>query len=252
MQEARSGAQSVERALSVLRAFEASPGALGITEVAAHTGLSISTAHRLTRALCAGGLLRQDPRSERYQLGPTLVVLGRRAEDQLGYAHTLPILEELAEVTDESVNLGIHSGTEVVVVLDVPSRQPLRFNQSEGTRVPIHTSAMGKCLLAFTHDPMAAVEALGRLHRLTDRTITNRPALLEELDLTRARGWAVNDEERHTGVRAVAAPVLASDGTAVAAVAVQGPAIRLDDAAITAATKHLLAATARVSPLLSG
>jgi DNA-binding IclR family transcriptional regulator len=251
MPQVRSGTQSVDRALAILRAFEAGPGDLGVTELAARAGLSVSTAHRLTRALCTAGLLRQEPRSERYQLGPALVVLGRRAEDQLGYARVLPVLESLAEATGESVNLGIRSGDEVLVILDVPSRQPLRFDQAPGTRVPIHTSAMGKCLLAFAADPGAAVADLGRLGRATDRTITTRAALVEELERVRATGWAVNDEERHPGVRAVAAPVLDAAGVARAAVAIQAPALRLADPEIPRLALTVAAAARQVAPLLT-
>lgn len=236
--------------MAILRAFEAGPGDLGVTEVAARAGLSVSTAHRLTRALCAAGLLRQEPRTERYQLGPALVVLGRRAESQLGYARALPVLESLAEATGESVNLGIRSGADVVVVLDVPSRQPLRFDQAPGTRVPIHTSAMGKCLLAFAPDPATAAAELGRLSRATERTITTQAALQAELDRVRATGWALNDEERHPGVRAVAAPVLDAGGVAVAAVAVQGPAVRVDEALVPRLAQAVTAVATQVAPFL--
>ncbi|MGH9213371.1 MAG: IclR family transcriptional regulator [Acidimicrobiales bacterium] len=248
--EVRSGAQSVERALLVLRAFESGPIDLGVTEIASRTGLSVSTAHRLVRALCVGGLLRQDPGTERYQLGPALVVLGRRAEEQLGYARTRPVLDELARATGESVNLGIQSGDEVLVVLDVPSEQPLRFDQAAGTRIPIHSSAMGKCLLAFSDNPDGVLDELPRLRRLTDRTITNRPALRDELQRTRERGWALNDEERHAGVRTVAAPVPGAEGWAVAAVAVQGPAVRLDDGRLGDVARELEATAKRLTPLL--
>jgi IclR family acetate operon transcriptional repressor len=249
--DARSGAQSVERALSVLRVFETAPGDLGVTEIAGQVGLSVSTTHRLVRALVSGGLLRQDPRNERYQLGPTLVVLGRRAEESLGYARALHVLEELATTTGESVNLGIRSGSDVLVVLDVTSEQPLRFDQAPGTRVPLHTSAMGKCLLAFTDDPARAVGSLPRLAAVTDRTITDPADLLDELDRTRKRGWALNDEERNPGVRAVAAPVIGAEGQAIAAVAVQGPAVRLSKRQLPDVAKNLEAATERVAPLLA-
>jgi IclR family transcriptional regulator, acetate operon repressor len=251
MSEVRSGTQSVERALAILRAFEAGPAELGVTELATRAGLSVSTAHRLVRALCVGGLLRQEPRTERYQLGPTLVVLGRRAEEALGYAQALPVLEELAGTTGESVNLGIRSGSDVLVVLDVASAQPLRFNQASGTRVPIHTSAMGKCLLAFGGDPAGAVEELPRLDPVTDRTITSPAALLDELERTRRRGWALNDEERNPGVRAVAAPVLDTEGRAVAAVAVQGPVVRLARKHLPELAVRLADTTGRVAPLLA-
>lgn len=251
--EVRSGAQSVERALAVLRCFEQVDRSLGVSELAATTGLSVSTAHRLTRALCAGGLLMQDPRSERYQLGPVLVVLGRRAEEQLGYARALPALESLADATGESVNLGIRSGADVLVVLAVPSRQPLRFDQLAGSRVPIHTSAMGKCLLAFAAPPPAGAGALSelpRLSRFTERTITRRDQLVAELERTRARGWALNDGERNPGVRAVAAPVLEGSGAAVAAVAVQGPALRLPDDSLEAVAGQVVEAAEAIGPML--
>jgi DNA-binding IclR family transcriptional regulator len=215
----RSGAQSAERTLAVLRCFETVTGDLGVTEIAARTGLTVSTAHRLTRALCHAGLLVQDPWTERYQLGPVLVVLGRKAEHQLGYAQAQPILEGLASDTGESVNLGIRAGAEVLVVLAVPSSQPLRFDQLAGSRVPIHTSAMGKCLLAYPPVNDDPLRDLPRLSRLTARTITRREQLAAEIERTRGRGWALNDEERNPGVRAVGAPVLDANHVAVAAVA---------------------------------
>jgi IclR family acetate operon transcriptional repressor len=249
----RTGAQSVERALAVLRCFETGTD-LGVTEIASRTGLSVSTAHRLTRALCAGGLLVQDLRTERYQLGPALVVLGRRAEGQLGYAQALPALEKLAAETGESVNLGIRSGTDVLVVLDVASPQPLRFAQEPGSRVAIHASAMGKCLLAFAPDPVSEVGALeraGLLTRFTPRTLADAEALSAGLARIRERGWALNDEERNVGVRAVAAPVLDAGGAAVAAVAVQGPAVRLADARLDELARLLTDTTRTLARLLA-
>lgn len=249
--ERRTGAQSVGRALSVLRCFETAPGDLGVTEIATRTGLTVSTAHRLARALCDAGLLTHDPRTERYQLGPALVVLGRKADAQLGYGRAQPTLEELAAATGESVNLGIRDGREVLVVLDVASTQPLRFRQEPGSRVPVHTSAMGKCLLAFSPDPAREVEDLLPLAPVTERTITAQADLVAELDRTRERRWALNDEERNPGVRAVAAPVLADGGQAVAAVAVQGPALRMTDDRLTELVAPLARAAQTLAPLLA-
>jgi DNA-binding IclR family transcriptional regulator len=248
--ESRSGAQSVERALAVLRVFESAHDDLGVSEIAQRTGLTVSTAHRLTRALCDAGLVAQDPRTERYQLGPALVVLGRRAEERLGYTSALPALTALADRTGESVNLGIRSSNEVLVVLDVASRQPLRFHQAPGSRVPIHTSAMGKCLLAFSTGVDLAVRSLPDLSPLTPRTITDRDLLRRQLEIVRDRGWALNNEERNPGVRAVARPVLDPAGLAVAAIAVQGPAIRLPDERLEDLTTAVAEAAEQIAPLL--
>lgn len=248
-QRSRTGAQAIERALGVLRCFESATD-LGITEIARRTGLSISTAHRVTKALTEGGLLTQDPKTERYQLGPTLVVLGNKAARGLGYDAALPSLRALSTDTGESVNLGIRAGTDVQVVLDVASAQPLRFAQQPGTRVPLHTSAMGKCLLAFAGDIEAEIAELGELPRITEKTITDPAELADELRRVRARGWALNDEERHAGVRTVAVPVLSSDGGVVAAIAVQGPTVRITDEKISELTERLRVAAEEVGPLL--
>ncbi|WP_208297741.1 IclR family transcriptional regulator [Actinophytocola oryzae] len=246
----RSGAQAVERALAVLHCVEATDDSVGVTELAQRTGLTVSTAHRLARTLTEAGLLRQDARSERYGLGPALVVLGRKAERRLGYQQALPLLEELAEETGESINLGIRAGNEVNVVLDVMSSQPLRFNQESGTRIPLHVSAMGKCLLACG-DIDAEIEGLGDLDRATHRTITDRDQLRAELELVRERGWALNDEERNPGVRAVAAPVLRPGGGVVGAIAIQGPTIRITDERLPELAALLGRTTKLVAELLS-
>lgn len=225
----RSGTQAVERALAILRVLEQGADTLPLTELADRAGLSASTTHRLVRALCDAGILRQDLRSEQYGLGPRLVALGQRAEATLGLADARPTLEQLAVDTGESVNLGVLDGAEVVVLLCIPSAQRLRFDQAAGSRVPAYASAMGKALLAFTADPEATVRGLPDLAALTGHSITSRDGLRAALDAVRDQGWAINDEEREAGVRTVAAPVLGPDGTAQAAIAVQGPTVRMTD-----------------------
>ena len=159
----RSGAQSVERALAVLHCLSAADDDLGVSDVAARTGLSNSTAHRLLQALRRDGLVAQAPRTDRYHLGPGLVALGRRAEARVRFDRLLPQLSELAASTGESVSLGTRVGDEVLVVLHADSPQPLRFDQTPGTHIPVHASAIGKALLAFADDPAAEVAALGEL-----------------------------------------------------------------------------------------
>lgn len=248
----RSGAQAVERAITILRCFVSTSESLGITELATATGLTISTVHRIVRVLTHEGLLVQDARGERYLLGPTLVMFGRHAQEQLGYSRAQPILDELAAETGESVNLGIRTGNEVQIVLHAASPQPLRFDQVPGTRVPLNVSAMGKCFLAYSGSIDDQLAGLGPLSGATEKSITNRKKLAEELQAVRRRGWALNDEERNPGVRAVAVPVLHHSGTAVAAVAVQGPTVRMTDDEVPRLARTAGQKVARIAALLVG
>jgi len=240
----RTGSQSVERALAVLRCLAAADEDLGVTDVAARTELSNSTAHRLLQALRSDALVAQDPRTDRYHLGSGLVALGRRAESRVRVDRLRPRLEELAAATGESVSLGTRVGDEVLIVIHVDSAQPLRFDQTPGTHVPVHASAIGKALLAFADDPGAEVAALGELVAFTDATLTSRDALLADVTAARRRGWALNDGERHVGVRTMAAPLLDLDGRPWAGVAVQGPSVRLPDARLDEVAELLVAAAA--------
>lgn len=241
--ERRTGSQAVERALAVLDCFATTDGDLGVTDVAARSGLSVSTAHRLMRALHDAGLLAQDGRTERYHLGAVLVALGRRAEAHLGFDRLLPHLQALSAHTGESVNLGTRVGDEVLIAVHVPSSQPLRFDQPAGRRVPVHASAMGKALLAFAADPDAEVAALGDLTRFTGSTLTSTRDLLADLAETRRRGWSMNDGERDPGVRTIGAPLLDAEGRPIAAIAVQGPAIRMADDRLHELAAELVATT---------
>jgi DNA-binding IclR family transcriptional regulator len=168
----------------------------------------------------------------------------------MGVSAVRPLLESLATATGESVNLGVRDGADVLVLLCVPSARGLRFDQGAGTRVPAYASAMGKALLAFDPDPDEAVRSLPRLTKFTGSTITSRSVLSKVLEETRDRGWAINDEERESSVRTVAAPVRAADGWAVAAVAVQGPSSRMTDDQIRELLPNLQATAAGVSTRL--
>ncbi len=236
--------------MGVLRSFESADD-LGIVELAARQGLSPSTTHRIVRALVDAGFLAQDERTERYRLGVALVELGLLTLRRLGVDAARPLLEELGRETGEAINLGIREGNDVLVVLRVPSAQPLRFEQPAGSRVPIHTSAMGKAILASTAPTTGRLDGLDHLERFTARTVTSKSVLRRELDEIRQRGYALNDEERNLGVRAVGAPVLDRQGRAIAAISVQGPTVRLTDVVVAAIAPLVRDTARRVADVLA-
>lgn len=225
-EERVAGTQTIGRALAILGLLREAKGGLALTEVSRSLSLHLSTTHRILRALVNAGYVTQNA-EERYRLGREAYLLGQAAQRELGFDNVMPLLEDVAHRTGESANLVVRDGNEAVVVLRVESTQPLRFTQPTGTRIPLHCTSTGKALLAFGPDPAKEVEALGELERFTPDTITSRRDLLSDLEAARRRGYSTNLGERITGVCGVAAPVLGHGGELIAAVAIQGPDIRM-------------------------
>lgn len=225
-----SGTQSIARAFAVLNAFREAPGDLGVVAVAEQLGLTLSTAHRIARALVHEGYLAQEVDRELYRLGPQALLLGQAAQRALGMDLARPVLRRLADRTGESVNLGLLDGNHAVVIQRVDSNQPLRFSMEVGARIELHATSMGKSLLAFNDSLAAYVDSLDAdLPRLTLKTHSTVDSLRADLAQIARRGWSTDDEESMVGVRCVAAPVLDGAGQARAAVAIQAPAVRMPD-----------------------
>jgi len=224
------GTQAIRRAFSVLTLFRDEGGPLGVVQIAERLGFTLSTAHRIARALVAEGYLSQEEGRERYRLGAQALLLGQAAQQALGVDAVRPVLEGLARETGESVNLGLLDGDQVVVIYRVESTQPLRFSMAVGSRLELYASSMGKSLLAF-NDALADYpdRRADSLTRLTPTTHVDPARLRADIQQVRARGWSTDDEESLPAVRCVGAPVVDGAGQARAAVAVQAPAVRMPD-----------------------
>ncbi len=219
---AGAGTKAIDRALLVLSSFVDAPEQ-GITDIAQRVDMSPSTVHRIVRALLQNGYVEQSQETDRYHLGHAAHVLGERARETWGFDRALPMLERIGSITGESVNMGVADGTDVVVLLRIESVQPLRFDQPPGSRISMHCSSMGKALLAFSDAALPDLD----FRPITETTITSKKDFEKELAEVRERGYSTDDGESIEGVSCVGAPILDSNGVAVAAIAVQGPSVRM-------------------------
>ncbi len=228
MGDEKGNLQSVRRAVTALE-LVAESGALGVTELGRRLGVHKATASRLVAALAERGLLERDPLTEKFRLGFGLIRLAGAAMAELDLVRTAhPLLEELAERTSETVNLGVHAGESVVYIDQVTGTRSIVAVSWVGRRTPLHCTSNGKILLAAMDDAeREKVLAHAPFTRMTDRTLVEADELRTHVRDVRARGYAQTIEELEEGLNAVAAPVHQADGRVVAALSVSGPAFRL-------------------------
>ncbi len=199
----------------------------------------------------ARGLLSQDPGTARYRLGVTALRLGNAFLKSLDVREAaLPVMQDLARRTGETVNLNIARDGYRVCIEKVDSVQAVRHFVELGRPEPLYAGASGKVLLAFLEP--AEVEAVIRrgLRRLTPRTVTDPDRLRAELAEIRRRGYAASVGERVDGASAVSAPVRNGQGQVVAGLTVSGPTYRFTPARVRAFTALVLQGAAAVSAAL--
>ena len=217
----------VSKALSLLVLLGDSAEGSTATELAGLAELPFSTTHRLLHSLARQEFVAFDTRSKRYTLGIRVFQLGQRVSNANGIAgSSVPVLRALTEQTREASILGVLDGTSVLTVSKVDGPQAFRVTSDPGTHSPLHATALGKVLVAYSDDPAALVATLD-LYARTDKTITNRREFAADIAAVRERGYGTMREENEVGMQALAAPILAADGRVVGAVAIAAPVFRL-------------------------
>ena len=238
------GVQSVGRVLDLLEIVGDAGGEIGLSELAARSGLPLPSIHRLVRTLVQRGYMRQLP-NRRYALGARLVPLGQVAGTMLG-AWAQPVLTDLVDALGESANLAVLDHDAVMYIGQVPSRHTMRMFTEPGRRVPAHATGVGKALLSQLPDE-AVRELLARtgMPAATPHTITDPERMLVELAKIRQEGHAMDEGEQEIGVRCVAMPVQGALGTL--GISVSGPAPRMTPELIDRAIPLLREAGERLS-----
>ncbi len=220
-----------------------------LSDLARECELSPSTALRLLETLRSRGFVLHDDRSGIYVMGIKAFVVGSAAVrsgrlDRVAASQ----MRQLSLDTRETVSLGVREGGHVIYIEQVEGAAALRMSGRLGARLPLHATAAGKVLMAWTWE--AAVDAmLGAppYAARTPRTLTDRSRLMDELGRVRSLGHAIDDEECEPDLRCVAAPIRDRRGDVVAALSVSSSAARLSEARLRATIGALVTAAADIS-----
>jgi IclR family pca regulon transcriptional regulator len=218
--------QSLDRGLSVIRAFSHDQPRLTLSDVARATGLTRAAARRFLLTLQRLGYVDSDDRE--FYLTPRVLELG------YAYLSTTPFwdlafrhMELLVERLHESSSISVLDREEIVYVARVPTKRIMTINLAVGTRLPAYATSMGRVLLASLDEKeLDAYFQRADLAPLTPRTITDEGGLRRVLSEVREQGWALVDQELEEGVRSIAAPLRGAGGRVVGAMNVSAHAAR--------------------------
>jgi len=246
------GTGALEKALDVLDAIGSAPQGLGQSELAEQLDLPRTTVYRLLATLVARGLVRRDPLRKVYCLGFRCFEMARQAYAMPDLVAAAAFeLRALRDLTGETSYLATLDGREVISLERCDGAHSQRSAAVLGQRKPVHCTSQGKAILsAMSDDARDAMVRDAVLKSFTPLTITDRRRLQAELRITRARGYAIDDEEIVLGVRCVGAPVVDAGGQVRGAISVAGPAYRLTRARLELLGPEVADAARRVGAQL--
>ena len=225
------GVQSVDRALSIIETLAEDDEGYRLTDLAVRTGLSTSTVHRLLATLEKRRFVHFDRYESKWHVGAQSFSVGATFARRRNFtAQAMPYLRKLRDQTRETVNLAVVDDESIIVLVRIDSREIMRSLTKVGGRVAMVASGVGKAVLAtYSDDDVNAIICRQGMPRLTEKSMVRPGDLFRELEATRRRGYAVDDEEARIGLRCVAAVVYDDCSEPLAAISVSGLTSRMTD-----------------------
>ena len=232
-----------QRLLAVLGCFDAAHARLRLSDIARRADLPLSTAHRLTAELVSWGALSRD--DGHYTVGRRLWDIGLLAPVQRGLRElAAPHLQDIHAATRETVHFAVRDGDRALYLERLSGNRSVPVVSHVGARLPLHTTGVGKALLAHA-PPDVVATVLGNLTRETPYSIVEPRRLLRQLADVRRRGYARTAEEMTLGTCSVAVPVRDGTGRVVAAVGIVVPSVMRDQPRLVPALQVAAAAISR-------
>ncbi|AEE90555.1 Pectin degradation repressor protein KdgR [Tepidanaerobacter acetatoxydans Re1] len=240
--------QSVERAIKILEELAAEKEGLGVTELSQRVNLHKSTVHRMLTTLLNLGYVEQNALSEKYRLGMKILFLGGSILERMDIRHEAhDLLEELSGKVNEAVHLVIPDGFKAVYIDKLDSNKTIRMCSQIGRIAPLHASAVGKAILAFS-SPRFVNEVIEQgLARYTANTITEPRELMRHLEIIKERGFAIDDEENEKGIRCIAAPIFDYTGKVIGAISVSGPTVTVTKKQVEKISEDVMECARKIS-----
>ncbi len=238
---------NLRNACRLLKWLGEHPEGSTIPDLARDLEIPRTTALRIVRTLAVENLLRQE--DSVYKLGARMISLGLAARSGIALRElVVPHLRTLMEKTGETAHAAIPCEGRTLIIEVCDSVHPIRAASRAGTVADAHCSSTGKIFLAHVYaKELDKIYPDGNIPRRTKNTITTLDGLRKEAEKIRKRGYAVDDEEFHVGVRCLAAPIKDASGKVVAAVGITASVIRFTKAREAELSEHVKSVAAAIS-----
>ncbi|MCY4305414.1 MAG: IclR family transcriptional regulator [Aestuariivita sp.] len=232
--------KSLDRALMILETLSNSRSST-LTELANTSGQVPATVYRVLITMEKRGIVEFEEASQTWTIGANAYLIGSRflrRTSLVGRAR--PVLRRLMDTTGETANLAVERDGQVLFLSQVETQETIRAFFPPGTLSPMHSSGIGKALLAqFSESRLKAIVRAHGLPEFTKNSITNFESLICDLEEIRQRGFSIDNEERNDGMKCVAAAVFDSNNEAIAGLSISGPTSRLPDDRIISLGKEV-------------
>ncbi len=243
------GIQSLGRAFGILEEVARHRDGIGLADLSRLVGLHNSTTFHLAKTMAALGYVRQEKDTKRYRIGRPLFALAASALDEIEMINVAtPVLEELARQTGECSHFAVRMGDAIVVIARTSGPGAFQLADRVGVVRPAHCTALGKAILAaLPPDHLAGLLKRTGLKPSTEKSITEMPVLLREIEEIKRTAIAFDDGEFNLEVRCIAVPVKNFTGKVIGALGVSGPVWRLSNQAVKSRARIVQEAAARLS-----
>jgi len=230
MKEAANSIQVIDRLAQLLDVIAGHEEPVSLKVLSAETGLHPSTAFRILSSLTEIGFVERSTRGN-YQLGIKLMQLGSRVRSAVDFRKiALPLMEKLRDQLDETVNLTVREGDEIVYIERSLAKRMIRVEQVIGSRAPLHVTAVGKMMLGAQGEAACRNYAKrSKLPAYTANTHTRINDLLQDCADAVNRGYSLDNEEAELGVGCIGTLVRDASGNVVAGLSVSSPIERRKD-----------------------
>ncbi|PJI92953.1 IclR family transcriptional regulator [Yoonia maricola] len=250
---AQNTVKSLDRALEVLVQLGEMQGGT-LSEIAGALDQSPATIYRVLTTFQGRGFVDFDAQNQTWNIGPAAFLTGSHFLRRTSLVERArPIMRKLMEATGETANLGIERDGKVLFLGQVETHATIRAFFPPGTASSMHSSGIGKALLCrMDNKRQREILAASQLEQYTPFTLTDPDAMIADLHATKARGYAIDAEERNIGMRCIAAPVYNVFGEAVAGISVSGPTSRITEDRIAELATPVMEAAAQLTGAIGG